>query len=1103
MDVREKVRIFRERFKGRHDVYGRKWSIKDDKGVERMGYTPVCENLWKDFCHLKLKDKIGCASCAHKQYHVVSDDTVLKHIQGDEEHIYYMLGDDGYIDFAALDFDFKQGKEEFGYKWEDIKITSAILNDFKIPHSIARSTTFGFHIYFFFDKDRCKANLFRSVLFEVFDRAGFLEQSRQGVRPLPEIFPKQSYSGPHGIGNGIKPPMIEHRFAVERNGFVTPDGLFLSQGEQWQYLDSLPRTTQKLFEEIIEQHNIIVIEQNNTHSSAPSSTSRGSFQRNTNANGKQKWQPPLTGSIDKLVEGCEALRDLAGSCRSGKIPGHHEGMALWHMCLATSDGVEWFNKNVPGWAQTESDKRQLQYSVEKNYTPHSCEKMQMIGVCKKGTKCFNKKPPKEIVEGRYIDRDDVPRDQWPEPSPIRYAYGDGEDYLRKLIAQASLLKDEIDPKVKVNKLADLIFRIQAFDDDQLKLFKNHVKGLKMIATRDLNSMFELHGEARNKKAIENADSRDDTVRVNEATFLKWTPHGYGLLKFKRGQPTPVQLCGFDLWIQEQRIYQDENDIMRAVFTGVAQADRISCDFEIECSKWYDTQKFTEYFGQKLGSKFLANRADLEGIRQAAMKFSEKNGIERTSYILTQGWYDDTYVMPSVVVDRDGVRPNTERKIDLTSKQIARELDFKILSEGEFKQVLMHIKADFLDAWPFKWGSFALSHAFMAGITHHLEITKKPALFFEGLTGSGKTELMQTVAFFWGDFRRIANLSSTGLGIQEAAHDFKDALLVIDDYKGASLSEKHALETTIQHSYNEGSVRLKMKRDGTQAAAKDSRSLLMFTGEEFLSSDSAKVSRCILIDIDKYDTSKTKEKYLRCISMRKYYAGVMPRFLNWFLNLDHSNIKDRTSAIEDILYAKGEGKTNSQRVAYNLSRSRISFELFCEFMQFYGIADSEECVKLLERHWTALMEVYYSMVNKCEQAQNGVVFARILVERLEAGELSIKGVKPYERETMERKPVIGFAKVQRSGRKQIFLYPDITYKEILSYASIFGLSGSKEAIVRQMIGLGYIMPDTAVVRDGEGFKRMWAIDHKKIGLNFDDEGFVETVKQPEPDSSGVY
>lgn len=1092
MDVKRKLRIFRERFNGRQEVYGRKWIMEDkDSGKKRVGYAPVCENIWQNFCHLKLKDGKTCGDCVNKKYNPVSDESVSKHINGDEEHLQFMLLDDGTINFGAIDFDYKEGKEKFGYGWDDVKIVSDIFTSLKIPHGIARSTGSGFHIYIFFDENRCKAYLFRSLIFHVYDRAGFLEQSRQGIRPLSEVFPKQSYIGSDGLGNGIKPPMCENKWPQERNGFVNENNEFIPADQQWEYLDSIERVSETHIEAVLKEHNVRIIEENPTVGKTRDSGSTGSFKRSTNG----KWQQPLTGSIEKLLSGCAALRKLRDACLEGKVPNHHDGFALWHLCMSTHDGVDWFYENVPGWGKTEKDRRQLEYSTIKNYSPHTCQALQAQGTCIAGTKCFEKQPPKETVEGRVVIRKDIPKSQWPEPSPIRYAYGHGEDFLLKLIGEAEELKNEKDKDVKEEKLKNLVERAQVFDKEQQKAFKEQLKEMKIGMKSVINKLFSVKQKEKEDKLKDTVKTHDSVFFFSDLIFKKRKPFGFSTIRYDDGKMKETELCSCDIVIKEQRVYLEDSEVIKATYVGEVKSPKVTMSFEISIEDWGDNGKFYSYFDRLAGEAFMVKKQNVDILRLASKAYSAELGIDRSSFIVTQGWYNNTYIMPSVVVDKDGVRPNTEQKVDLSDKQLAKELDFKILSDRETQEVLMHLKTDFLNAWPMKWTSFAISHAFMAATMRHLGIRKKPALFFEGLTGCGKTELMQTVAFFWGSFHRIANLSSTGLGIQNAAHDFKDALLVIDDYKGATRGEKLALERTIQYSYDEGSSRLKMRKDGRADKDKDSRAMLMFTGEEFLSSDSAKVSRCILIDVEKQDFSETKKKYLKCVDMRKTYAGIMPRFIHWFLNQNIEDIKERMLTVEDKIYAMNSGATNSNRIAYNLSRSRINFELFCEFLVYNSVADHAECEEILSKHWDHVIEISQDMASKCTQEQNGLVFVRLLTSMLEAGELSIKDLDGYYN---ERKVVVGFAKKVGDDTK-ICLYPDMVFNEVIKYGSNnLHLSGTRYAIHRQLTNLK-ILEDAAdedgrttirVQVNGER-KRVWVTTPEKLNLD------IEVSEAPKP------
>jgi len=60
----QKIKIFKNLFRGREDVFAVHWE-KQDKSAR--GYTPVCLNEWKQrLCNKLLRKK--CKDCDHKQY---------------------------------------------------------------------------------------------------------------------------------------------------------------------------------------------------------------------------------------------------------------------------------------------------------------------------------------------------------------------------------------------------------------------------------------------------------------------------------------------------------------------------------------------------------------------------------------------------------------------------------------------------------------------------------------------------------------------------------------------------------------------------------------------------------------------------------------------------------------------------------------------------------------------------------------------------------------------------------------------------------------------------------------------------------------------------
>jgi len=1110
MDYTEKARIFRSRFYGRQEVYGRMWATKREDGSEVRGYAPVCENIWKDGCHLKLKDGVTCDSCDIKEYSPVSDESVIRHIKGEEAQIHYVVQPDGTHMFGAIDFDYKEGKEHKGYTWKDVVKVKEVLDEWGIDHGIARSTGNGFHVYFFFE-DFFPANKFRAIIIAIYERVGFCEEMRQGLRFLPEVFPKQSYTGKDGIGNGIKPPMVESRFSKERNGFVTKDNTFIPPEVQWEYLENIPRIPTKLLEALIEEHGIAIYEDSPTGSGRSRTSSCGApLSRGSNG----AWQPPLVGSIEKVLEGCAAFRAVRDKALAGKQLSHHEGFSLYHVCMSTSDGKKWFEENVTTWGKSAQDIKQLDHSRKKNYAPWTCTKMQTEGVCVPGTRCFEKKPPIDMVEGQVIVMKDIPKEQWPEPSPIRYAFGTGEDFLEKLLEEIKEVRKSKDREEKLKVLQDVARRAQVFDGKQQDDLKKKIKRMRVadLKTVDVNKMFNAAVKEKEEEVKDIVEERDDSVNVHDNAYKKVIPYGYYALKRVRGATKKIQLCSSDITIKEVSVYIDDDEIVKSDYVGKVASVGVEKKFSLDAKSWCDNSKFYEFFSVLLDSKFNALRQNVDYIRQAAMGFSEKEGIAKSSYMVTQGWFKNTYLMPSLLIDKDSVRPNTEQKVDLSFKEHAKKLDFKLLKESEFSEVMMHIKSDLLNAWPRRWTFMALSHTLLAGILKPLGIRKKPTMFFEGLTGVGKTELTHLCQYFWGNFDGILNLQSTGKGVMDVGHDFKDALLVVDDYKGLDYAQIKNLKHVIQYSYDQ-TTSIKLRRDSTQMKSKGSRALFMMSGEEFISAQASMVARCILIEVNKHDTRTTREKYESCWRMCGMYQGVTPRYLQWFLQQDIEEVKVRLLKYKNKIYENCIGRQNADRVAYNLALNHLSWDLFTEFMVMCGISDHKEKNELMVEHWLHIDECRATMLNRCEEEQNGIVFVRVLKQLIDAGEVSVINLSGHEH---DHKPVIGFVSRGSDDPSEINVYPDIAFNTVKKAAKEPAIGGTERSIARQLVDMKVIKTTDKgrlkkLVRNRDGRQWVWVMDLEQLGF---DTPRLRVAGQPEPlpmldspmpeiDSEGIY
>ena len=227
----EKIKLFRSLFRGREDVYAKRWhSEKSGKS----GYQPVCLNEWNTWLCDKRKTK--CSECKNRKFAPLDDGAIYKHLQGKSPNGtdvigIYPLTEDEHCYFLAMDFD--------GNSWEDdIVAVRAVCKKHGIPFLVERSRSgLGGHVWFFF-KEKVRAVLARK--FGTFLLNGAM-QMRHSIRfsAYDRLFPNQDYMPKGGFGNLIALPL--QGMARRRGNSVFVDENFVPYPDQWQALSSVSR----------------------------------------------------------------------------------------------------------------------------------------------------------------------------------------------------------------------------------------------------------------------------------------------------------------------------------------------------------------------------------------------------------------------------------------------------------------------------------------------------------------------------------------------------------------------------------------------------------------------------------------------------------------------------------------------------------------------------------------------------------------------------------------------------------------------------------------------------------------------------------------------
>ena len=244
----ERIELFRSLFRGREDVFARRWY---SKVTNKSGYQPVCVNEWRrGLCDKKA---IKCAECPNRNFLSLGYDDVCRHLIGNDENgcdvvgIYAIMSDNNCA-FLCTDFDDKSCKHR--YK-DDVLAFVGVCRDWNIPYSIERSRSGdGAHVWIFFDDviPAYKARrLGNAILTEAMSRDG-----RMAFDSYDRFFPNQDRMPEGGFGNLVALP-LQGKARKDLNS-VFVDDEFFAYRDQWAYLAQVQKIEEQKVDVILQQH---------------------------------------------------------------------------------------------------------------------------------------------------------------------------------------------------------------------------------------------------------------------------------------------------------------------------------------------------------------------------------------------------------------------------------------------------------------------------------------------------------------------------------------------------------------------------------------------------------------------------------------------------------------------------------------------------------------------------------------------------------------------------------------------------------------------------------------------------------------------------------
>lgn len=233
--TREQLSLFKSLFKGRDDVFATRW----EKG-NKNGYMPAY--FFDPYRYRTHKMKGGAfQDYSDKSFLVLTDDQIIKHLNGTHLIGIYPLLQDNTSWFIAADFD-KGDWASAAQKFIHTCLEKGI------PAYLERSRSGnGAHVWIFFDKP-VPAYKSRKVVLSLLISSGGMSAFDKNSS-FDRLFPNQDQLSGKGLGNLIALPFNGLAMQQENTCFLDPETLS-PYADQWQFIAQIKQATARQFDDL-------------------------------------------------------------------------------------------------------------------------------------------------------------------------------------------------------------------------------------------------------------------------------------------------------------------------------------------------------------------------------------------------------------------------------------------------------------------------------------------------------------------------------------------------------------------------------------------------------------------------------------------------------------------------------------------------------------------------------------------------------------------------------------------------------------------------------------------------------------------------------------
>lgn len=428
--------------------------------------------------------------------------------------------------------------------------------------------------------------------------------------------------------------------------------------------------------------------------------------------------------------------------------------------------------------------------------------------------------------------------------------------------------------------------------------------------------------------------------------------------------------------------QDAGECSRE-FRGTLRTSNTTSEWKISADDYANDAKLKASLYAAAGPNLIID-CRMDELRNAIAQMSTPSQeIQTTDF----GWTEQgDFLTPGAIITTSGWRTtgNGHVTVNMESEDIPRQLGLLEPIPEQVERLKRDVVPRLLGLQHLRVMLPLIGFVWVPILVRFLPDARPFCLWLAGETGVGKSYIARLMQRFYGDFSKYLSWASTVNSLQRAGYFFKNALVLIDDYKPDIVNSRDV--TRFIQTYADGSARGRLKKDATSNWSREVRGWMISTGEDLPEHSSSTLARMVIVRAPRHTPNLDDGRLCKVES--QHFSQLTSAFIASVIREGRGPLfRQEVEQFELDFQSRLAGQQNGPRIGRNFAILQAATRQAVEFL----VLDPLEQNRLLQSMSQLIQEMITDVVHETiEQAPHEILFSN-LRSMLVSGRVHIQGV----------------------------------------------------------------------------------------------------------------